>query len=274
MAIFRDLTPLVEPISLDEAFLDVTGRLKPYGGGRGLAQWLKREVKRKTGLTVSIGVGTNKTVAKIASDMGKPDGLVLVPPGTEAEFLAPLPVRRLSGVGPKSEQALRDAGFQTVGQVAEAPPSLLEALFGSRGAMLREMARGEDGRPVEPEQERKSVGAETTFPRDLADGPELRAELQRVVRDVAERLQRSRARSRTIAIKLRYADFTTITRQASRPQPTDDPAEILAAANGLLDKVVQDGDRFRLLGVQCSNLAEEETQVAGQMPLWRETAGR
>jgi DNA polymerase-4 len=252
---------------VDEAFLDVTGRHGEYGGAKSLAEHLKRTIKRHTGLTVSIGVGTNKTVAKIASDKGKPDGLVVVPPGTEAQFLAPMPVRALWGVGPKSEKALIATGFRTVGDIAAAPPQHFETLFGSRGRELWEMASGNDDRAVITEYERKSVGAETTFPKDLPDGPELREELERVAAHVAERLRKSGARARCIAIKLRYHNFHTITRQSSRPEPTDDEAEIAATAGLLLDNVVEEGDKFRLLGIHASKLGEGGGEPLGQLPM-------
>jgi DNA polymerase-4 len=266
MSVFRSVTPLVEPLSMDEAFLDVTGRHADYGGARGLAEHLKREVKAQTGLTVSIGVGTNKTVAKIASDKEKPDGLCVVPPGTETAFLAPLPVRAVWGVGPKSEQALVAAGFRTVGDIARAAPDHFETLFGQRGRELWEMANGRDDREVITEYERKSVGAENTFPRDLPDGPELREEMTRIAENVAERLRNCGARARCIAIKLRYRNFHTITRQLTRPEPTDDAFEIAAAAGQLLDNVTKEGDLFRLLGIHASKLASGEAD-AGQMAL-------
>jgi DNA polymerase-4 len=269
MAIFRSVTPLVEPLSMDEAFLDVTGRHAAYGGAKGLAEHLKLRVKETTGLIVSIGVGTNKTVAKIASDAGKPDGLVVVPPGTEAAYLAPFPARALWGVGPRSEKALADAGFRTVGEIAAAPVDQLEALFGGRGRELWEMANGRDDREVITEREMKSVGAETTFPRDLPDGPALREELAGLAQGVAQRLRNAGMRSRTIAIKLRYTNFHTITRQSSRPEPTDDVAEILATAGMLLDRVVEEGDTFRLLGIHCSNLSDGGLQEGGTLPLFK-----
>ncbi len=267
MAIFRSVTPLVEPLSMDEAFLDVTGRHAEYGGAKGLAEHLKRTVKSETGLTVSIGVGTNKTVAKIASDKDKPDGLCLVPPGTEAAFLAPLPVRALWGVGPKSEKALVAAGFRTVGDIAAASPQHFESLFGQRGRELWEMSSGHDDRAVITEYERKSVGAENTFPRDLPYGPELRQELAEIAGGVAERLRSSGARARCIAIKLRYHNFHTITRQLTRPEPTDDASEIAAAAGQLLSKVAQEGDKFRLLGIHASKLSDVSGEPLGQAPM-------
>jgi DNA polymerase-4 len=266
MGVFRSVTPLVEPLSLDEAFLDVTGRHEEHGGAKGLAVWLKREVKSKTGLTLSIGLGTNKTVAKIASDMDKPDGLCVVAPGAEARFLAPLPVRALWGIGPKSEKALVEAGFKTVGDIAGSERERFAGLFGSRGGELWEMANGRDDRAVIVEHERKSVGAETTFPKDIPDGEELRSELGRIVRHVVERLGSMRAR--TVAVKLRYSDFRTITRQSSWPEPTSDYDELLAACEALLDRTVEDGDRFRLLGVSCSKLADGEPREREQLPLF------
>jgi DNA polymerase IV len=266
MAVFRSVTPLVEPLSMDEAFLDVTGRHAEYGGARGLAEWLKREVKAQVGLTASIGVGTNKTVAKIASDKEKPDGLCVVPPGTEVAFLAPLKVRALWGVGPKSEQALMAQGFRTVGDLARASSEQMEALFGQRGRELWEMANGLDDRGIVTEWERKSVSAENTFPRDLPDGPELREEMRQIAENVADRLRRSKSRARCIAIKLRYRNFHTITRQLTRPEPTDDAFEIAAAVSQLLDKVTQEGDKFRLLGIHASKLTDVEDE-AGQIAL-------
>jgi DNA polymerase-4 len=255
MGIFRSVTLLVEPLSLDEAFLDVTGRHQEYGGATELARYLKAEVLRETGLTVSVGVAINKTVAKIASDMKKPDGLTVVAPGREKAFLAPLPVRRLWGVGPKAEAVLNAAGFKTVGDIARVSQDRVEALFGRRGPELWQMANGKDDRPVITDHERKSVGAETTFPRDLPDGPELHGEIDRLAVGVAERLRHGESVSRTIALKLRYSNFRTITRQQSRPEPTDDPAEIAETARSLLAKVAKPEDRFRLVGINCGNLA-------------------
>jgi DNA polymerase-4 len=265
MAIFRSTTPLVEPLSLDEAFLDVTEQAKRYGDPRGLAQSLKREVKTSTGLTLSIGVGANKTVAKIASDMEKPDGLVLVPPGREAAFLAPLPVRALWGIGPKAESALVSVRIQTAGDLAGAEPALMERLLGSRGSELQRMAQGTDDRPVEPVRERKSVGAETTFPKDLPGGEELSAHLHRIAVSVSRRLAKEGVKARTVALKLRYSDFRTITRQTSRSEPTDDPGEITRTAEAMLHRTKLAEDRFRLLGIHCSNLTTEEE---AQLSLW------
>ena len=265
MALFREVTPVVAPLSLDEAFLDVSEHADGYGGPEPLARHLKAEVKNRTGLTLSVGVAANKLVAKVASDIGKPDGLVVVPAGTEAEFLAPLKTRALWGVGPKAEAVLAAAGYHTIGQIAAAEPAHLEATLGSRGVWLHAMAQGIDDSPVSTHHERKSVGAENTFPRDLTDGPELRAELDRIAESVARRLEKSGFRARTIVLKLRYANFRTITRQSSRPLPIAGEREVAAAGHALLDAAANPGDRFRLIGIHATNLAKDEPD---QLGLW------
>jgi DNA polymerase-4 len=269
MAIFRDVTPLVEPLSLDEAFLDATEQAAAHGGpdaASALAREIKRRVRKETGLTVSIGGGTNKTVAKIASDMGKPDGLVMVPAGEEASFLAPLPVRSLWGVGPKAEEALAEMGIRTVGELAKADAAALTVRFGVRGDWFHRMASGLDDRPVETRSERKSVGAETTFPRDIADGAELRRILDEVAEDVARRLQKKGMKARTVVLKLRYSDFRTITRQSSLSEAVDSADALAAAGGALLDKTARPGDRFRLLGIHGTNL---HTGALPQLRLWK-----
>lgn len=268
MAVFREVTPLVEPLSLDEAFLDVSEQVAVRAGPNAaeeVARELKERVKRETGLTVSIGVGSNKTIAKIASDKGKPDGLVVVPPGEERAFLASLPVRSLWGVGPRAEDELAAMGIRTVEELARADVSDLVERFGVRGRWFHRMANGLDERPVETEHERKSVGAETTFPRDLSDGPELRAVLERVAGEVAGRLNKEGVKARTVVLKLRYADFRTITRQISLGEPVDSAERLVAAAAGLLEKTNQPGDRFRLLGIHAANLTRVEQP---QLGLW------
>jgi DNA polymerase-4 len=265
MSIFVEVTPLVEPLSLDEAFLDATEQVHAYGGQTQVGQHLKTAVKERTGLTLSVGIGANKLVAKIASDIRKPDALVIVPSGEEAAFLAPMRVRALWGVGPKTEALLNTAGFMTVGQLASETSERLEELFGSRGPWFHAMANGLDDSPIATEHERKSVGAETTFPRDLMDGSELRAELERLADSVSRRLRSSEAKGRTIVLKLRYANFRTITRQASRPEPTDEAAEIYAMAASLLTNAARERDRFRLIGIHCTKL---DGVVKRQLGLW------
>lgn len=266
MAIFRALTPLVEPLSLDEAFLDVTGWVADGAEPGAIGRSLKDEVRGQTWLTLSVGIGSSKSVAKIASDLRKPDGLVVIPPGSEAEFLAPLPIRLLWGVGPKTERALKLSGVRTIGDLARRSAADAERLLGSSGTFLQQMARGVDERGVETERERKSVGAETTFAEDLSDGPELRAALHRIAVEVSQRLMHSGVRAHTVALKLRYGHFKTITRQSSGKTPIDDEASIASIAIALFDATVTDGDRFRLVGIQCSKLVEQ----APQGELWNE----
>ena len=265
MRVFRSVTDAVEPLSLDEAFLDVSSRVSSEQEAEALARDIKAQVNSATGLTASIGAGSNKTVAKIASDMQKPDGLVVVPPGGEAAFLAPLPVRTLGGVGPRAEEVLVAGGLKTIGDLAAADEQTAHSLLGSRGLLLVAMARGIDDRAVETGHERKSVGAETTFPRDRSDGPELREELRQLAAGVAERLSAKALRARTIVIKLRYSNFRTITRRSTRADPTDAPEDILAQAEQLLAGALSEGDRFRLIGVHAANLVTEERV---QLPLW------
>jgi DNA polymerase-4 len=267
MSVFRSITPLVEPLSLDEAFLDVSDQIAAYGGGEALARHIKSEVRRVTALNVSVGVATSKTVAKIASDAGKPDGLVVVAPGEEAAFLAPMPVRALWGVGPRAEAALVAAGMHTIGDLAAADVGGIERVLGNRGVMLRDMARGIDDRDVETVRERKSIGAETTFARDLPDGAELREELHRLAEEVASRLREKQTRARTVVLKLRYSDFRTITRRTTRSAATDDVVAIEAAAVALLGGIAEPGDRFRLLGVTVAHLSDGDVPTH-QLPLF------
>lgn len=265
MDIFRAVTPLIEPLSLDEAFLDVTAAVGAQADVERIARKLKDDVKAATQLTLSVGGGANKTVAKIASDFRKPDGLVIVPWGEEAAFLAPLPIRALWGVGPKTEQNLVRAGIRTIGDAAARGDGEMTRLLGSRGPFLRAMAQGRDDRPIESSWERKSVGAENTFAQDLPDGDELRDHLRDIATEVARRMSGLDVRAHTIALKLRYSDFRTITRQATLSQPVGDPAVIEATALRLLDECLRDGGHVRLLGIQCSKLTGD---AAVQRSFW------
>lgn len=238
-----------------------------YGGPEALGRELKRRVREATGLTVSVGVGPNKLVAKIASDRGKPDGLLVVPPGQERAFLSPLPLRALWGIGPKTGALLQALGITTCGELAQADPQVLEARLGSRGRLFHELANGIDERPLETERERKSVGAETTFPRDLnpEESQQFRDELLHLAQEVQRRLRAEGVRGRTITIKLRYANFRTITRQTTLPAPTDDPSVIYQMALALFEKVHRSGDTFRLAGIHVSHLTPAGQE---QLPLW------
>lgn len=253
MGIFREFTPLVEQVSFDEAFLDVSERPEP---SEQLARDLKQQVRERVGLTVSVGVASSKSVAKIASDFQKPDGLTLVPPGGEREFLAPLPVQRLWGVGPKTAQRLARDGITTIGDLAARSEQWAVRRYGQRGRELLNLARGIDDRPVVVERETKSVSSETTFPGDLEDPEELRIALRCQAERTAERLRRVGLRGKTVRLKLRLADFTTFTRQTTLSHPTDDIEVIFGEAARLLDREVSRGRRFRLLGVGVSSLSE------------------
>jgi DNA polymerase-4 len=277
MDIFRSVTPLVEPISLDEAFLDVTqavdkGRLaeepvpsassgQALSRAEGLARALKERVRQEVGLTVSVGLAPSRSVAKIASDMDKPDGLVVVSPGTERQFLAPLPVRSLWGVGPKTAERLAADSITTIGELAERSEEWARELFGERGVDLIRLARGIDDSPVVVEHETKSVSSETTFARDIGDLRTLEDSLRDLARETAERLQGHGLKGRTVRVKLRLADFTTFTRQTTLAHPTDAFDTIYREAARLLAQEVIDDRRFRLLGVGICNFSAggEET---------------
>jgi DNA polymerase IV len=259
MDVLRELSPAVEPISLDEAFVDLAAGIQgglDTGSVTALGARLKADIRARTGLTASVGAGTSKLIAKIASDSAKPDGLVVVAPGQERALLDPLPVRALWGVGPASEERLRRAGVHTIGELAALPAERLVALFGaSRGGGLHELARGLDPRPVVADRELKSVSVEDTFPTDLADRGRLGAELDALARRVAARLRSSERSGRTITLKVRRHDFTTIARSATLSGPTDNETVIRGVARRLFASVDVEGG-IRLLGVGISSLAE------------------
>ncbi len=253
-AIFRSFTPLVEPIALDEAFLDVTGAGRLFGTGIEIGAAIRARVRAETGLTASVGVATTKLVAKLASEAAKPDGMRVVEAGTELGFLHPLPLRSLWGVGPATEQRLARLGVSTVGDLAALPEaSLIDALGRAHGHHLHELAWNRDERPVEPDRETKSIGAEETFPRDVYDPEVLRAEARRLAERVGQRLAEHGMAGRTVTIKVRYPDFQTITRSATTPEPTSAGTDIARQATELLTRA-ELGRGVRLLGVSVHNL--------------------
>ncbi len=255
MDIFRSLTPLIEPLSLDEAYLDISEKV-PVDEVGGVAYGLKTSVRDKTGLAVTVGGGTSKTVAKIASQIAKPDGLLLVKSTEERAFLAPLDVGMLWGVGPRTESVLRDHGVNTIGHLAVCDEGWLQNTFGKRGHELKERALGTDNHPVTLHRETKSVSAETTLTQDVGDEATLRERMEELAQGVAERLRRSGLRGRTVQVKLRLADFTTFTRQVTLQAPTDEAETILPVAWDLLHREIGPGRRFRLVGVGVSNFNE------------------
>jgi DNA polymerase-4 len=256
MAIFDDYTPLVEPISMDEAFLDVTGA--PAGDGPTIGRALKIRVREQVGLVVSVGVATNKLVAKVASDLRKPDGLVIVAPGEEAAFLAPLPVTRLWGVGPRIRQALADYGVTTIGQLAAVPPETLRRRFGRMGYELSQRALGIDRSRVSSGQAPKSIGHEHTFDTDVTDRSGLDGTLLWIAESVASRCRRHHVAAGGVQLKLRYEGFETLTRQIQLPHPTTDGQLILEAARGLLDRALEPGRAVRLIGITAISLADAQ----------------
>jgi DNA polymerase IV len=257
MAVLRDFTPLVEPISIDEAFLDVTGSRSLFGDGEAIGRQIKEAVRGRVGLTISVGVASTKLVAKIASDLRKPDGLVVVPAGTEAEFLAPLEIARLWGVGAKSAEVLRDYGVRTIGDLAELPEDLLVRRFGKHGASLTDRARGLDADAVGGRDAAKSIGHEHTFDVDTSDREVIERTLLGMSEGVAGRLRDSGVRASTITVKIRDSSFRTITRQRTLPQATDLTEPIFRTALELARSEVR-GIRVRLLGVTASGLGERE----------------
>ena len=267
MDIFRDFTEIVEPLSLDEAYLDISEAVDEAQGRwpLGVALELKRRVKEETGLTVSVGVSVSKSVSKIASDLDKPDGLVVVPPGEQAGFLAPLPVGKLWGIGPKTAERLHAAGVTTIGKLAEQSPEWFSRMFGQRAAAVRLRAAGLDDEPVHTERETKSVSSETTFPDDLGDAAELRRVLEELADSVAGSLEGKALQGRTVTVKMRLADFTTFSRQTTLPTPSNDAAPIKDTAWRLLSAELTPGRSFRLLGVGVSNFVDADEQR--QLPL-------
>jgi len=264
MEILRRTAPLVQQTSIDEAYLDVTDLAPTWEAAVELARQLQRQVRDEVGLSASLGVASNKLIAKVASDHDKPGGLTVVPPGQEATFLAPLPVRVLWGVGPVMAGKLAELGVTTVGDLARLPEESLSQRFGKKhGRSLSRQALGMDRSQVVTERQIKSVSQERTFRRDVVDPQVLREQLNKMSERVARRLSRNELVASTIGIKLRYSDFTTLTRQMSLAVPTDDERVISQAASTLLDRTWRRGHPVRLLGVSARRLSEP----AGQLPL-------
>jgi DNA polymerase-4 len=256
MRIFASYTPQVEPISLDEAFMDVTASRAVFGDGETIARNLKDRVLDEAGLVVSVGVATNKLCAKVASDLRKPDALVVVPPGGEAAFLAPLPVTRLWGVGPKTRQMLADYGVATIGQLAAMPEGTLRRRFGIYGAELRLRALGVDPAKVSSGAAPKSIGHELTFDHDVTDPARLEATLLDLAESVATRLRNHHMAAGAVQLKLRYEGFDTITRQAPLGHQVRDSEPLYQLAVNLLRKALSPERAVRLIGLTAINLSE------------------
>ena len=253
-SIFHKYTPLVEPLSLDEAFLDVTSSTKLFGTAEDIAKQIRKQIFEEIGLTISAGVAASKLVAKIASDFNKPDGLTIVPAGSEAEFLAPLPIKRLWGVGKKTQETLVLLGVHTIGDIAGLSLKLLEQKFGKHGKHLHLSALGLDERDVETEHETKSVGHEFTFDADLTEIEAIRRELLELSGMVAKRLRHYQLRGKTITLKVKYHDFRQITRSSTINEHTADSKRIYQEVLQLLKKTDAGKQPARLLGISVSGL--------------------
>lgn len=260
MVVLAEYSPLVEQVSLDEAYVDLTGTERLFGPVTRTARRIQRRVAEELELSISVGLATNKLVAKVASDLQKPRGFTVVPPGTEAEFLAPLAVERLPGVGPAMLGQLRDRGVVTVGDLARVPEQLLRLSFGQWGELLTHRARGEDPRLVTPREAVKSIGRETTFEEDTGDVAFLESTLLALTEDVCRRLRRHELEARTVTVKIRYADFVTHTRSHTRRRPCDVDEVFFKQVLALFREGRQRRYRIRLVGVSLSNLVPRAWQ--------------
>ena len=262
--IFEEFTPDVEPVSIDEAFLDVSGSLHLFGGKRRLAERLRSRIEEQTRLTASVGVAPNKFLAKIASDLEKPRGLVVVEPDEVEAFLAPLPVGRLWGVGKKTQGRLSSLGIHTIGELAALDENSLKRLFGeASGEHLCKLAHGEDDRPVETPDEAKSISHEHTFARDITDRGHLLATLMELCEKVAHRVRQAGLHGRTVTTKIRFEDFTTFTRATTEAEPPGTAARIYQIAAANLDRVDMAGRKVRLIGVALSKFEEPGPRQLG-----------
>jgi Nucleotidyltransferase/DNA polymerase involved in DNA repair len=270
-AIFLDYTPHVEPLSLDEAYLDVTADLKGIGSATRIAEHIRSRIRGETGLTASAGVSYNKFLAKIASDQNKPDGLCVIRPGDGAAFVAALPVRRFHGVGPRGAEKMARLGIETGADLVAKDLPFLRAHFGSFAEYLYRAARGVDLRQVRADRPRKSVGGERTFFDDIREPDALRETMDHIVDIVWERIERAGARGRTVTLKLRYSDFRTLTRARSLHHFVADKAEFAKIGHALLDELMPLPQPVRLMGLTLSALerGEDEARPAkdGQLSL-------
>ena len=275
-AIFLDYTPHVEPLSLDEAYLDVSEDLKGIGSATRIAELIRQRIKAATGLTASAGVSYNKFLAKLASDQNKPDGLCVIRPGEGAAFVASLAVRRFHGIGPRGAAKMAELGIETGADLAAKDLAFLRQHFGSQADYLYRAARGIDLRRVKANRPRKSVGGERTFDRDISSGTALREALERIIAIVWERIAKSETRGRTITLKLKHGDFTQLSRARSLPRPVANLAEFSQISHALLGEVLPLPQPVRLMGLTLSALDDDEseddapgalTPAAGQLSL-------
>ena len=255
--IFHFYTPHVEPLSLDEAYLDITADLQGMGSATATAQAIRKRIREETNLTASAGVSYNKFLAKLASDQNKPDGICVIRPGEGEAFVQSLPVRRFHGIGPKAEEKCKRLGLETGADIADKDRAWLRQNFGSFGDYLFRAARGVDLRPVRTNRLRKSVGGERTFSEDIHDAEALRETCERIVDIVWERIERARAKGRTVTLKLKYNDFTLHTRAQSVSQLVEDKETFAALGRALLEEEIPLPRPIRLMGLTLSNLERD-----------------
>ncbi|MEY3710594.1 MAG: hypothetical protein RLZZ99_415 [Actinomycetota bacterium] len=275
MEIFFDFTPLVEPLSLDEAFLDVSGAFRIFGDGRAIAAAIRERVQRQEKITCSVGIAASKFIAKLASGRCKPDGVLEIPPDRVLTFLHPLPVGELWGVGPKTNEELQRLGLRTVADIANTPVETLKRALGEgAGESLYELAWGRDFREVITDAPEKSISAAETFAHDLEDREELLRELLRLTERVTRRLRTRELRAKTISLKVRFSDFTNISKAKTLPLPINGMHEVFEVARDLFISLRLDGARIRLLGISLENLTDESGSVEQLSLGQRETGWR
>jgi DNA polymerase-4 len=277
MEIFHSFTPLVEPISLDEAFLDVTKARRLLGDGRAIATAIRAKVEAQEGITCSVGIASSKFIAKLASQRCKPNGILEIPTDRVLTFLHPLPVSALWGVGPKTNEALERLGLHTVGDIAQTPQqTLIRALGQAAGESLYELAWGRDDRDVIPEEPDKSISAAETFDRDIDDPEIVAKEILRMCERASSRMRERSLFAKTITLKVRFADFTTVNRSKTLPLPIDTTHEIYEVAKALYEALSIERARIRLVGVSLENLhtdTHEQLVLGARESSWRELQG-
>jgi DNA polymerase-4 len=277
MEIFHSFTPLVEPISLDEAFLDVTKARRLLGDGRAIATAIRAKVEAQEGITCSVGIASSKFIAKLASQRCKPNGILEIPTDRVLTFLHPLPVSALWGVGPKTNEALERLGLNTVGDIAQTPQqTLIRALGQAAGESLYELAWGRDDRDVIPEEPDKSISAAETFDRDIDDPEIVAKEILRMCERASSRMRERSLFAKTITLKVRFADFTTVNRSKTLPLPIDTTHEIYEVAKALYEALSIERARIRLVGVSLENLhtdTHEQLVLGARESSWREIQG-
>ena len=277
MEIFHSFTPLVEPISLDEAFLDVTKARRLLGDGRAIATAIRAKVEAQEGITCSVGIASSKFIAKLASQRCKPNGILEIPTDRVLTFLHPLPVSALWGVGPKTNEALERLGLHTVGDIAQTPQqTLIRALGQAAGESLYELAWGRDDRDVIPEEPDKSISAAETFDRDIDDPDIVAKEILRMCERASSRMRERSLFAKTITLKVRFADFTTVNRSKTLPLPIDTTHEIYEVAKALYEALSIERARIRLVGVSLENLhtdTHEQLVLGARESSWRELQG-